>query len=130
MRPLETLRRERPMPKNESQPQANVVWRLLNDAMRPKEAPWGFVAQNPFQRVVPPGQSITIDTGIAANVPLICVPRGDQASYVSVPLALPAGQTVKVTVRNESVHVPMVIDDGEAICNLTPLVYTGTSTVD
>jgi len=119
------------MSKNDSvRPTQHVVWRLLNDAIRPKDAPWGFVVQNPFQRTLGPGQVLRIDTGVAANVPLIACARGDQAEYVTVPSIVPPGQTVVVVVENKSRHLPLVIDDREALANVHPLCWNGTSEVD
>lgn len=132
MRLLETadLKREEMSKKNDETPRPDFVWRLNGDAMRPKEAPWGFVAQNPVQRAIPAGQKILIDTGISASVPMIASARGDQADYVTVPMLIPAGRNVVVTVENRSQHMPLVIDDREALVNLTPLLFHGTSEVD
>lgn len=119
------------MPKSEpAREHSDVIWRLSNDAMRPKEAPWGFVAQNPVQRLIPPGAKVKIDTGIAANVPMLAFPRGEQADYVSVPQLIPGGQNVVVTVENKSQHQSLLVDDREPIANLHPLVFRGTSEVD
>lgn len=118
------------MAKSEPTNEPHVIWRLSGDALRPKEAPWGFVGQNPVQRIVPPGQKLMIDTGISANVPMIASPRGDQADYVSVPMLIPGGRNVIVTVENKSQHTALVVDDAEALVNLTPLVFRGTSEVD
>jgi hypothetical protein len=117
------------MPKTE-ETRPDVIWRLSGDALRPKEAPWGFVAQNPVQRVVPPGGTVKIDTGISANVPMLAFPRGDQADYVTVPTAVPAGQNLTVLVENKSRHTALVIDDREALANLHPLIFRGTTGVD
>lgn len=108
----------------------HVIWHLHGDAIRPKDAPWGFVIQNPFQRVIQPGQTVTVDTGVAANVPLLASPRGDQADYVTVPTLIGAGQTVRVQVQNRSQHVALVIDDAEALVNVHPLSWSGTSEVE
>lgn len=108
----------------------DVVWRLNGDALTPKVAPWGFIVQNPVQRVVPPGTSINIDTGVAASVPMIASVRGDQIDYVTVPMIVPAGKTLVVTVKNDSKHIPLVVDDAESLANVTPLVFKGTSVVD
>lgn len=119
------------MSKSESNRSPNhVVWRLLGDAIRPKDAPWGFVVQNPVQRVVPPAGNVLIDTGVAANVPLIASPRGDQGEYITVPTIVPAGQTLKVQVVNRSQFAALVIDDCEALANVFPLSWSGTSEVD
>lgn len=108
----------------------HVIWRLHGDAIRPKDAPWGFVVQNPYQRTIMPGQTIRIDTGVAANVPLIACARGDQAEYVTVPTVVAAGQTVVVTVENKSRHLALTVDDKEALVNVHPLSWNGTSEVD
>jgi hypothetical protein len=119
------------MSKNEPTRSANhIVWRLHGDAIRPKDAPWGFVVQNPVQRIIQPGQKAVIDTGVAANAPLVAWPRGDQGDYVSMPLIVPGGQTLSVTVENKSRHSPLVIDDCEALANVHPLSWSGTSEVD
>jgi hypothetical protein len=106
---------------------AHVTWHLHGDAIRPKDAPWGFVIQNPVQRVISPGQAIVIDTGVAASTPLFAWPRGDQGDHVSVQALIWAGQTVTVKVENKSKHAPLVIDDREAIVNVHPLTWNGTS---
>lgn len=77
-----------------------------------------------------PGQVLHIDTGVAASVPMISCVRADQAEYVTVPLIVPAGITLVVTVENKSKHLPLVIDDREALANVHPLTWTGTSEVD
>lgn len=119
------------MAKNEpAREHSDVIWRLSNDALRPKEAPWGFVAQNPLQRMIPPGAKFKIDTGIAANVPMLVFPRGDMADYVTLPQVLPAGQNLTVTIENKSQHQALLIDDREPVANLHPLVFKGTSEVD
>lgn len=109
---------------------SDVIWRLSGDAMRPKDAPWGFVAQNPVQRVIPPNQKVRIDTGIAANVPMLAFARGDQGDYVTMPLVLPAGQNLIVVIENKSPHSALVVDDREAVANLHPMIFRGTSEVD
>lgn len=109
---------------------SDVIWRLSGDALRPKDAPWGFIAQNPVQRVVPPSAKMTIDTGIAASVPMVCFPRGDQADYVKVPTILPAGQNLVVTIENTSAHSPLVVDDKQSVANMFPMIFRGTSEVD
>jgi hypothetical protein len=106
---------------------AHVTWHLHGDAIRPKEAPWGFVVQNPVQRVIPPGQSIVIDTGVAASTPMFVWPRGDQGDYVTVQALIWAGQTITVKVENKSKHSALVIDDREALVNVHPLTWSGTS---
>lgn len=116
------------MAKNETM--NHVIWRLHGDAMRPKEAPWGFVAQNPVQKTLMPNQVAQIDTGVAANVPLLACARSDQSEYVTVPMIIPAGQTVVVTVENKSKFLPLTIDDCEALVNIYPLCWKGTSEVD
>ncbi len=119
------------MSKNEQTTRGgHVIWRLHDDAIRPKEAPWGFIVQNPVQRVIAPGQSLVINTGVAANVPLIASPRGDQGEYVSVPILVPAGHVLSVTIENKSKHVALVVDDREPVANVTPLSWNGTSEVD
>lgn len=107
----------------------DVVWNISGDGLRPKQAPWGFVAQNPFSRVIPPKAKLQINLHVAANVPLMAFPRGDQADYVSVPLVIPAGQNVVVTVENKSEHQSLLIEDKESLVNLHPLVFRGTSDV-
>ncbi len=108
----------------------HVVWRLQGDALRPKDAPWGFVVQNPVQRTLMPGQTLQIDTGVSANVPMIACVRGDQAEYITVPNLVPAGRTLVVSVENRSRHLPLTIDDREALANVHPLTWDGTSEVD
>lgn len=122
--------RERTMFENKANRSAqHVVWHLHGDAIRPKEAPWGFVVQNPVQKTIMPGQVVKIDTGIAANVPLLACVRGDQSEYVTVPQIVSAGQTLIVTVENKSKHLPLTIDDREALANLHPLTWSGSSEV-
>jgi hypothetical protein len=124
------VEKKEPMSKNDEAPRPDVIWHLAGDAMRPKGAPWGFVAQNPVQRVIPPGQKMRIDTGISANVPMLAFPRGDQADYVDVPIRVPAGHNLVVVVENKSQHTALVVDDAEAIANLCPLIFRGTTEVD
>ena len=118
------------MPKNEERPSQRVIWRLHGDAIRPKDAPWGFIVQNPLARVLMPGQVINIDTGVSANIPMVCSARGDQASYVTVPAIVPAGQNLVVTVENKSKHLALTVDDKEPLANVHPLSWCGTSEVD
>ncbi len=118
------------MAKNEEETRPDFLWRLSGDAIRPKEAPWGFVAQNPVIRVIPPGQKMNIDTGIAATVPMLASARGDQADHVTVPMMIPGGQNVVVTVENKSQYTALVVEDREALVNLTPLLFRGTAGVD
>ena len=116
------------MSKNETNRSAShVVWRLHGDALRPKEAPWGFVVQNPVQRTLMPGQTAHIDTGVAANVPLLACARGEQGEYITVPQLTSPGHTLVVTVENKSKHLPLTIDDREALANVHPLTWCGTS---
>jgi hypothetical protein len=118
------------MAKSTEHSNRHVVWHLHGDAIRPKEAPWGFVVQNPVQRTLMPGQVARIDTGVAASLPMIACVRGDQGDYVTVPSIVPAGQTLVVTVENKSKHMPLTIDDSEALANVHPLAWAGTSEVD
>lgn len=115
------------MPKNEPT-RPDVIWNLSNDAIQPKPAPWGFIAQNPVQRVLPPGGKAKIDTGIAASCPLLAFPRGE-ADHVTVQQLIPAGTNIVVMVENRSSHTSLVIDDKEALVNLHPLVFNGTAGV-
>lgn len=123
------------MSKNVQPPPASdghVTWHLHGDAIRPKNAPWGFVVQNPFQRTIMPGQTVRIDTGVAANCPMIIWARGDQGDYVTIPDShaghiVAAGQTITVNVENKSKHAPLTVDDREALVNAHPLTWTGTS---
>ena len=117
------------MAKNEKSFQ-HVVWHLVGDAIRPKDAPWGFVIQNPVQRVLMPGQVASIDTGVAASVPLVCWVRGDRADCMTVPQLVTPGTTLVVTVENKSKHMPLAIDDRVAMANVHPLSWGGTSEVD
>lgn len=105
----------------------HVMWHLHGDAIRPKEAPWGFVVQNPVQRTIMPGQTLVIDTGVASNTPLFAWPRGDQGDYVTVQALIWAGQTISVKVENKSRNAPLTIDDREALVNVHPLTWSGTS---
>lgn len=118
------------MAKNIETNRSHVVWRLNGDALRPKDAPWGFIVQNPVQRTLMPGQIARIDTGVSANVPLIACGRGDQSEYVKVPMLVPPGQTLVVEVENKSRVMALTIDDREALANVYPLSWTGTSEVD
>lgn len=118
------------MSKNEAARSAqHVVWSLRSDAIVPKPAPWGFVVQNPVQRVLMPGQTTVIDTGVAASVPMLATARGEQGSYVTMPTIVPAGKTLVVTVENKSQHTPLSIDDREPLANVHPLSWSGTSEV-
>ena len=106
---------------------AHVTWHLHGDAIRPKEAPWGFVVQNPVQRTLMPGQTVSIDTGVAASTPMFAWSRGDQGDYMTVPALIPVGQTVVIKVENKSKHAALTIDDREALVNVHPLTWSGTS---
>ena len=116
--------------KSDDRSHDHVVWRLHGDAIRPKEAPWGFVVQNPVQRVISPGQTVTVDTGVAANCPLVAWPRGGTDEYVTVPTVVIPGHPLVVTVENKSRHAALVLDDREALANVHPLTWDGTSEVD
>lgn len=115
---------------------SDVIFQLSGDALRPTEAPWGFMARNPVQRVVPPGASIEIDLQVSANVPLMAFPTralSDSAFFLNrdrsgrLPMTVfTAGSSVRISIENRG-QSPLVLDDKEPLACLHPLVFSGSS---
>lgn len=107
-----------------------VVWHLRGDALRPTQTPYGFIARNPFQRVVPPGQKLQINLQVQANLPLIAFPTRAHAEDVTVPtMIIQPGTDVTCVVENKSQHAALVIDDKEGLVALYPLAFDGVGEV-
>lgn len=96
-----------------------VVWHLQNDGLKPTQTPHWFIGRNPFERSLPPGASMDVRLHVAANCNLIAIPS---ASYIEVPMVIPAGQEVVVRIVNSSAHAPLVIGDKEGVVRLFPLL--------
>lgn len=107
-----------------------VVWHLSNDGLKPTQTPYGFIARNPVQIVIPPGQKRQIDLQLQANLPMIAFPTRANADYVSVPelIVLP-GTNVVAIVENKSNNTALVIDDKEGLVALYPLAFDGVGEV-
>lgn len=109
------------MAKNEDG-KPRVVWQLSNDGLAPSKTPFGFVARNPVQVVVPPGKKTNVNLQVQANVPLLAFPTRTHADDVTVQLVIQPGQDIVVSVENKSQHVPLVLDDKEGLVSLYPLL--------
>ena len=116
------------MAKNETS-KPRVVWQISNDGLQPSPAPHGFVGRNPFQRIVSPGQKLLINLQVQANTPMLAFPSRSHADDVTVPMIIQAGRDVVVIVENKSQHIPLVVDDKEALVNLHPLLFDGSAEV-
>lgn len=103
-----------------SKPRLNVVWHLTNDGLVPSPAPWGFIVRNPVGRAIPPDSEVTIRTNVACNYPMFAWPVRNRQDDLTVPMVIPAGQEIVVTVRNNSKHTVLTIDDKEALVCLHP----------
>lgn len=100
-----------------------IVWHMSDDGMRPTRAPHWFIARNPVVRVLRPRESARIDLGVAASCPLLVYPVGSHAKDLVTPAGIvPAGQEVIVTVNNDSTLVDLIIETGEGLVNLVPLL--------
>lgn len=109
---------------------ARVVWHLSNDGLQPSKTPHGFLARNPLSRVIPPGQKLTINLQVQANVPLLAFPARSHADDVTVPSGvLQPGTDVTCVIENKSQHSSMVIEDKEALVSLFPLTWDGVGEV-
>ncbi len=121
--------------REETRPRAALNWTLSGDAMRPKEAPWGFIGQNPVQIVLAPGQSRLVKLGIAANVPLMLFPMRSHMDEVFAvdgkqwPIIVPMGDEIAVIVKNTSAHMALGVDDKEPLVAIHPLVFSGDTDV-
>ena len=128
---------ERAMSKREeTRPKADLNWTLSGDALRPKEAPHGFIGQNPVEFNLAPNQGRIVNLGISANVPLLVFPTRAHADDVlppegsgQWPRVIPPGTDIVVVVKNSSAHVPMHIDDKESLVCIHPLLWSGTTDV-
>lgn len=114
------------MPNSNIQDDFDVVFKLSGDALKPSQAPWGFVARNPVQRVIEPNGSITVNMLIGANVPMLVFPMRQHLNTVEVTsqFLLP-GQTLQVNIHNKST-ISMVVDDKEGLVGLHPLMFDGS----
>lgn len=100
-----------------------IVWHLTNDGMKPTRAPNWFVARNPVIRTVRPKESIRIDLCVASSCPLLAFPVGTHRGDVTPPEGvIPAGQEVIITVTNHSTHADLILESGEGLLNLVPLL--------
>jgi hypothetical protein len=122
--------------REETRTKATLNWTLSGDALRPKDAPFGFIGQNPFLVTLAPGQGRLIRTGISANVPLLVYPTRSHNEDLrpekegqSWPVVLAPGDEINVVIVNQSKHVPISIEDKEGLVYITPLVFTGTTDV-
>lgn len=107
-----------------------VVWHLINDGLKPSQTPFGFIARNPLQLVVPPGQKRLIDLQVQANLPMIAFPTNRHADDVTVPaLIVYPGTTVTCVIENKSQHTPLVVDDKEGLVALYPMAFDGVGEV-
>lgn len=107
-----------------------VVWHLSNDGLKPTQTPYGFIARNPVQIVVGPGQRRQVDLQVQANLPMIAFPTRNHADDVSVPaMIVQPGTSVTVFVENKSQHTPLVIDDKEGLVALYPMAFDGVGEV-
>lgn len=116
------------------QPTPDMNWRLSGDAIQPRQTPFGFVGQNPFQVLIPPGGGRVIRTGISADVPLLIFPTrghsdalpardGKVMEGASWPVIINPGEEVCVLIKNESQHSPLSIDDREPVICIHPLLF-------
>jgi hypothetical protein len=107
-----------------------VVWHLSNDGLKPTQTPFGFIARNPLQFVVPPGQKLRVDLRVQANLPMLAFPARAHADDVTVEsLILQPGTNVTCTVENKSQHSPLVVDDKEGLVALYPMAFDGVGEV-
>ena len=118
------------MPKIEENTRTDdVVFQLGGDAVKPSQAPWGFIARNPVQRIIPPGMRLNLDMQISANVPLLVFPTRQHATDVEVPVQIVMpGQTVMIIVKNET-QAAVALDDREGMVCLHPLLFGGSWSV-
>lgn len=128
------------MSKNEPTKNPDVVWQVTRDGMEPKPAPWGFVGRNPVVVAVPPASADdqpsrrTINLCVAANVPLLVFPTRRYAGVVTVNgrgdgAVIPAGTEIVLTVENNSKHSPLVLESGEGLLAMHPLLFSGSAGV-
>jgi hypothetical protein len=107
-----------------------VVWHLTGDALKPTQTPFGFIARNPFQIAIPPGQKRQIDLLVQANLPMIAFPTKGHADDVTVPaMIIHPGTNVVAIVENKSNHNALVIDDKEGLVALYPMAFDGVGEV-
>jgi hypothetical protein len=107
-----------------------VVWHLTNDGLKPTQTPFGFIARNPLQIVIPPGGKRQIDLLVQANLPMLAFPTRGHADDVSVPaLIVQPGTNVVAIIENRSNHNSLVIDDKEGLVALYPMAFDGVGEV-
>ena len=107
-----------------------VVWQISGDGLQPIRTPYGFIARNPFERAVPPGQKLQINLQVQANLPMIAFPTRSHADDVTVPsLIIQPGQDVVCTVENRSQQAALVISDKEGLVSLYPMAFDGVGEV-
>lgn len=126
--------------REETRGKATLNWHLNADALRPKEAPFGFIGQNPVQVLIPPKEGRMVRTGISANIPLLVFPTrthsdalpakdGKLVEGASWPLVISPGEEICLGIRNTSEHTPLSVDDKEPVVCIHPLVFSGTTDV-
>lgn len=122
--------------REDNRPKATLNWHLSGDALRPKEAPFGFIGQNPFLVTLNPGQGRLIKTGISASVPLLVYPTRTHLDDLrpekdgqNWPIVVNPGEEINVVVVNNSKHSATSVEDREPLVCITPLVFNGTSDV-
>lgn len=122
--------------REETRAKATLNWTLSADALRPKEAPFGFIGQNPYEVALAPGQGRLIKTGISANVPLLVFPTRTHTDDLLPPnegdrwpIVVPPGEDINVIVRNPSQHTALSVGDREPLVCIHPLVFSGTTDV-
>lgn len=122
--------------REEDRPKATLNWTLSGDALRPKEAPFGFIGQNPFLVTLSPGQGRLIKTGISASVPLLVYPTRTHLDDIRPekegqqwPVVVNAGEEINLIILNTSKHTSMSVEDKEGLVCITPLLFSGTTDV-
>lgn len=107
-----------------------VVWHITDDGLQPVQTPYGFLARNPVQVIIPPGQKRQINLRVQASLPMIAFPARSHADDVTVPaMIVQPGTDVTCTVENKSQHSPLSIDDREALVALYPMAFDGVGEV-
>lgn len=100
-----------------------VTWTVSGDGMPPREAPWGFVVRNPLVFTLPPNTHRDVRLHVSVSTAVLAFPTRAVSDYVSVPQMINAGVELVVRVENKSTHMPLVVESGESLVNVFPLVY-------
>lgn len=109
---------------------SRVVWQLTGDALKPTQTPYGFIARNPVQVSLRPGEKRQVKLQVQANLPMIVFAARGHADMVTVPdMIVYPGQDVVCIVENKSQHVALSIDDKEGLVVLYPMTFNGTAEV-